>query len=247
MPRSSRLLPRALTASVAILALCTVANPCAAAEHAGEHPVLSSTGLAGDPLAVPLGVRSVMPLALEDLVQWKELLARHAASLAAPAPCPDTAPHACFASFWRETVAALMPLPRSEQLRRVNELVNRLSYAPDSSLYAQADHWATPEEMFHRGAGDCEDFAAFKYFLLRAVGIPDDQVRLDMVSHDDQPHMLTLVMVGDAAVLLDNIELEPAAPSEWPQYRPVYSLSERGGWLLAPARNAPDKIQLSAR
>jgi predicted transglutaminase-like cysteine proteinase len=40
------------------------------------------------------------------------------------------------------------------------------------------DYWATPQETYARGAGDCEDFAIAKYFALLDAGLPAKQLRL---------------------------------------------------------------------
>lgn len=54
----------------------------------------------------------------------------------------------------------------------VNELVEPRADDPAH------DHWATPYETLARGAGDCEDSAITKFFLLLASGAPGAGVRL---------------------------------------------------------------------
>jgi len=55
-----------------------------------------------------------------------------------------------------------------EGLALINSSVNNLiKYRADG-----ADHWATPVETAARGAGDCEDFAIAKMWLLRSIGYP---------------------------------------------------------------------------
>ena len=188
-----------------------------------------------DPLTEAFGARAVMPLDVKNSTRWTDVLRRQETSLAQPTPCTNQAADQCFETFWTQTVAELKPLPRAEQVRLVNDLVNKMGYWSDWDVYREADHWATPEEMFDKQGGDCEDFALFKYFLLRAAGVPAEDLRITMVALDDQAHMVSLVMVDGAPVVLDCVVLRATPPDQLRQYQAVYSLSETGAWFLAAA------------
>jgi predicted transglutaminase-like cysteine proteinase len=224
--------------------------PFAALMLLSAAPAAADAGIrrmsfAADPLTEALGARPVMPLDVRHAARWTDVLARQEASLARPEACDDADPERCFSAFWERTLADLRPLPRAEQVRRVNDLINGLAYSSDRDVYGQADYWATPAEMFAQGGGDCEDFALFKYFLLRALGVPAEDLRVTLVAFADQPHMVSLVMVDGAPMVLDCVVLEALPPEQLRQYQAVYSMGENGAWLLAAAD--PPHTTLAAR
>ena len=157
--------------AASIAALVLLASPASAADGQQHRTVLKRLAVVADPLTEAFGARVVMPLDVKNAARWEDVLRRQEASEAAPAPCADPAADHCFATFWAATVAELKTLPRDAQVRRVNDVVNQLGYWSDRDVYRKADYWATPEEMFEKMGGDCEDFALFKYFLLRAAGV----------------------------------------------------------------------------
>lgn len=57
--------------------------------------------------------------------------------------------------------------PRQSEYEIINQKVNAFPYKTDLELYNKQDYWATPEEFFRNGAGDCEDFVIAKHFLLK--------------------------------------------------------------------------------
>jgi predicted transglutaminase-like cysteine proteinase len=221
--------------AASIAALVLLASPASAADGQQHRTVLKRLAVVADPLTEAFGARVVMPLDVKNAARWEDVLRRQEASEAAPAPCADPAADHCFATFWAATVAELKTLPRDAQVRRVNDVVNQLGYWSDRDVYRKADYWATPEEMFEKMGGDCEDFALFKYFLLRAAGVPAEDLRMTLVASDDQAHMVSLVMVDGAPVVMDCVVLRAAPPAELRQYQAVYSLSETGAWFLAAA------------
>lgn len=46
------------------------------------------------------------------------------------------------------------------------------SFQEDSTLFQQEDYWQTPEEMFLRKKGDCEDYALFAEAILSRTRYP---------------------------------------------------------------------------
>jgi len=227
--------------AASIAALVLLASPASAA---ARNSVPARMDAAADPLTEAFGARVVMQLDVNNASHWRDVLRRQEASVAAP--CSDPSADQCFATFWNETVAELRTLTRDEQVRRVNDIVNKMGYWSDAEVYRKADYWATPEEMFEKRGGDCEDFALFKYFLLRAAGVPADELRLTLVSSDDQAHMVALVMVGGAPVVLDCVVLRATPPDELRQYQAVYSLSETGAWFLAASKAAGVRTAMAA-
>ncbi len=48
----------------------------------------------------------------------------------------------------------------------VNQYVNGFKYIPDFEIYHVHNHWATTQEFFQHGGGDCKDFALVKRQLI---------------------------------------------------------------------------------
>jgi predicted transglutaminase-like cysteine proteinase len=169
--------------------------------------------------------------------------ARPHAALAAPAPSA--------AAAWHELlpVATARGAEPRRRLQAVNAFYNaRIRFAADDQVWGRADHWASPLELLDRGAGDCEDYAIAKYFTLRALGVPDANLRLvyaraRLVDGRVQPHMvLAWYAAPDAEpLLLDNLvaTVEPAASRT--DLTPVFSFNLEGLWygLTTASAGAP--------
>lgn len=80
-----------------------------------------------------------------------------------------------------ELARAASRMALAERTAFVNTMINqRVAYAADadSGLGIGIDHWDTPLETLARHAGDCEDLAITKFFLLAASGVPTHGLRL---------------------------------------------------------------------
>src|SRR5262249_14927709 len=62
--------------------------------------------------------------------------------------------------------------------RRVNAVVR---YRDDAELYGLEDYWASPQETAWNGAGDCEDFAIVKMWMLAALGVAPSTMQVTVV------------------------------------------------------------------
>ncbi|MBC7917243.1 MAG: transglutaminase-like cysteine peptidase [Rhodoferax sp.] len=140
---------------------------------------------------------------------------------------------------WRTLVANLAGASDSERLKRVNDFVNRQTlFGEDMAIWGQQDYWATPLESMGKSAGDCEDFAIFKYFSLREAGVARDKLRLIYVraktgsdsSAPMQAHMVLAYYAQPDAepLVLDNLvgDIKPA--SRRPDLVPVFSFNSDG-------------------
>ena len=59
-----------------------------------------------------------------------------------------------------------------EILKNINTFVNlHIEYVPDLKLYGLKDYWAAPRETMKQMAGDCEDIAILKYWILVRLGL----------------------------------------------------------------------------
>lgn len=129
-----------------------------------------------------------------------------------------------------------------EMARRVNNMMNEKRYISDADNWGKSDYWATPVEFMERG-GDCEDYAIAKYTALRALGVPEERLRLAIV-HDNLkniPHAVLVVYTEQGPFILDNQTRQMAAADEPGRYRPIFSIN-RTAWWLHTAPNADTRL-----
>lgn len=128
-----------------------------------------------------------------------------------------------------------------EMVWDVNAAINAAPFVTDADNYGQADRWQTPRELAVRG-GDCEDYAAAKYFALRAAGAPAAALRIAVVAdeHERQRHAVLMVEIENDVFVLDNLSDAVLPAGALPHYRPLLAMNEEN-WQLANAdlRRAP--------
>lgn len=68
------------------------------------------------------------------------------------------------------------------------------------------DYWASPRE-FRENSGDCEDYSIAKYFTLRALGVPKENMRIVVLMETirNLPHAVLVVYMDGDAYVLDNL------------------------------------------
>ncbi len=135
----------------------------------------------------------------------------------------------------RNEVSRLRDRPLELQVRAVNEFVNRhIRYASDIAVYGRPDHWASLRETLTNGGGDCEDFAIAKMWMLRALGVPLEALRL-VVLRDNatrQDHAVLAVHHEGGSWVLDNRFAVVRSDDQIRHYQPYYSLSASGSsWV----------------
>ena len=136
---------------------------------------------------------------------------------------------------WEQLVADKQELPELAQLEHVNAFFNRIPFRSDLEHWGQPDYWATPVEFLATNGGDCEDYTNAKYMTLRALGVPDDRLRITYVDATqlNQAHMvLAYYSEPDAEpLILDNLVDEILPASQREDLEPVYSFNGEGLWL----------------
>lgn len=139
---------------------------------------------------------------------------------------------------WKKDLAMYQDESLYDMAYGVNDLINRQTYITDNRNWGKSDYWATPVEFLTRG-GDCEDFAIAKYTALRALGVPEERLRVAIV-HDeikDIPHAVLIVYTEKGAVMLDNQMDTPVKTSETNRYRPIFSINRTAWWLHTKPQN----------
>jgi len=141
-------------------------------------------------------------------------------------------------SEMKADLVSLKGLPLPKMAERVNTMINRVPYITDDKNWGVSDYWATPVEFMRRG-GDCEDYAIAKYVALRALGVPEDRLRIAIV-HDLQkniPHAILIVYTDEGAMILDNQARDARFSTAINRYKPIFSINRTGWWLHAAPKD----------
>lgn len=122
-----------------------------------------------------------------------------------------------------------------DKLKKTNDFFNsRIRFVNDNDVWGVKDYWATPFEFICKSAGDCEDFAIAKYFTLKALGIPDERLKITYVKalqYNIHHMVLTYYSNPEAEPLvLDNLvdSINPA--SKRTDLAPIFSFNGSGLW-----------------
>jgi predicted transglutaminase-like cysteine proteinase len=175
---------------------------------------------------------------LTHFPKWRGMLERVAHDRRMAEGCKEDLLSRCPLQRWSRFLASLDSRDRLSQLRAVNREINRHRYVLDSRNWGVTDHWSTPLEFFRKD-GDCEDFAIAKFMSLRALGVPNRDMRIVVLQdlERDLPHAVLVVYAEGTAYVLDN-QFKDVVPADQIQhYRPIYSINEEGWW-----RHLPDQL-----
>jgi predicted transglutaminase-like cysteine proteinase len=139
----------------------------------------------------------------------------------------------CTTKGWKEFIAELQGKDLMTQLKEVNSAFNAHRYTLDINNWGIEDYWETPYQFLKKN-GDCEDYAISKYFTLKALGVPVEDMRVvalqDLNLH--LGHAVLVVYVGDQPpLMLDNQISSVVQANSIKHYNPVFSINETGWWL----------------
>lgn len=173
-----------------------------------------------------LGAQERRSTNLGAFTKWSGMFARFEQDAEKPGAAP-------IVQSWKRQIASFQGLPLERMAEQVNRFVNQQPYILDSDNWGTSDYWATPIEFLQRG-GDCEDFAIAKYASLRALGVPEERLRIAIV-HDKQkniPHAVLIVYTDNDALVLDNQSpvVRRSVDVEH-RYRPIFSINRSAWWL----------------
>ncbi len=129
----------------------------------------------------------------------------------------------------------------------VNNMMNKKEYIVDNKNWGKSDYWATPIEFLKYG-GDCEDFAIAKYTALRALGVPENRMRIAIVQDQKKniPHAILIVYSEKGPMVLDNQIKKMQRANTIAHYKPIFSIN-REAWWLHTAPGATNTIVASAK
>ena len=126
---------------------------------------------------------------------------------------------------------------------KINRAVNEKTYKHDNQNWAIDDYWATPIEFFVNN-GDCEDFAISKYFLLKDLGIKNEDMKITVLfdKKHREIHSILQVSIHKQWYMLDNRTNDILALDQSPaHYIPLYAINENGWWYYSIPGNVPSK------
>jgi len=142
-------------------------------------------------------------------------------------------------------------LADKDKLVLVNDFFNSsIMFVDDINLWKKEDYWATPVEFLSMGAGDCEDFSIAKYFTLKELGVPEENLRITYVKaiEINQAHMVLTYFETKRStpLVLDNLipEIKPA--NQRGDLIPVYSFNGGGLWV-AKSRGGGERVGDSSK
>jgi predicted transglutaminase-like cysteine proteinase len=181
------------------------------------------------------GYREATQDEIGDFPQWLRALERQLRDNLRDGDCGERLINRCHMERWLAFLDRIRPLGARQQLQEVNRYANEKDYVLDLDNYGVEDYWAVPREFFANG-GDCEDFAITKYFSLRWLGHPRDEMRIVVVQDTNLrvPHAVLAVGRGADILVLDNQVRDVLRHRQVVHYTPVYSINERSWWIHTP-------------
>lgn len=154
-----------------------------------------------------------------------------------PARCPKAG--SAYLSILRQAQG----LERDAQIALINARVNAsVRYQNDFARHSEWDVWSSPLKTLGQ-AGDCEDYAIAKFYLLKALGLPEEDLRILLVRDRKarEDHAVLAVRGNFAWHLLDNRHDMLDSDANTPHYRPVIALNSfRQDLFAAPFVEAED-------
>lgn len=148
------------------------------------------------------------------------------------------------------TVREARSIPHDAKMRTINSSVNHaIRYVPDQRLYGRSDHWATAAETMARGAGDCEDQAILKMWMLRAAGVSASDMEILLVRDKARgvDHAVLAVNVDGTLWVMDNTRDQVLRDVNNASYMPLLSLSADGVWIHGQRPHSPQNRTSVAR
>jgi len=210
-----------------ILAFAVVAMSAGTPAEARSYPnIFGSKEIASKNWNVPTSA----------IANWNAMLKRWQNG----APCES---NTCTGKGWDGLVAQVKAAgDPAAQVKEANRLMNNPKlhpYIEDINNWGKQEYWATAFQ-FLKKSGDCEDFSIAKYMLLKAAGMPVENMRIVAVrirSLGGIGHAILVVYLGNKAVVLDN-RVKPVMDEVLVrgEFQPALSLNEQFWWVHLPGK-----------
>ena len=165
--------------------------------------------------------------------RWTGMLSRYSAeghALDSVCGAPQHTP--CKLKEWKEFLLELRDAPLLEKLTEVNRFLNKYPYIDDIVNWGFDNYWETPYE-FQRKSGNCKDYAIAKFMSLRAIGVPNDIMRITVLKDLNLGgviHAILVVSLNEKSYILDNQIKQVVSTDSVYHYMPIYSINEEHWW-----------------
>ncbi len=148
------------------------------------------------------------------------------------APLHSAAPVSSGVTAWREEIERLKGLPPREQIKGVNDFLNKVTYVDDRSRYGESGYWDASPERFFSDGGDCKDYSIAKYASLRALNFLPEQLRIAVVidKTKHRPHAVLIVNESTDIYVLDNQNQNIDSIAQVHRYQPIFWINSRSWW-----------------
>lgn len=169
---------------------------------------------------------------LKALPQWTRVMTLAESQVAAMSRCnPERDNCSAAALSWQKIIHEARGQSAMERLKTVNAFFNRWPYRLDIDVYGVSEYWATPQE-FLRLSGDCEDYSITKYYALKELGVPVENLRIVMLMDTIRgiAHAVLAVRQGEETYVLDNLSDLVLSHKRYEHYKPQYSVNEHFRW-----------------
>jgi predicted transglutaminase-like cysteine proteinase len=170
------------------------------------------------------------PVAFENAdPMWKDARAAIDRSVA----CVAKREAACITPTTEMLLEELADAQLPFQLDVINRWFNRVGYVTDSANWQTADYWEPINEFLAKG-GDCEDYAIAKYAMLRALGVPAEQMRLLIVEdkRKRETHAVLAVDTQGGMRILDNQLPDVTLIQDATNYHVRVAINENALWRM---------------
>lgn len=177
--------------------------------------------------------REVRADTVEKFPKWMDMLDRYnVASHTFDDICGEEQYSACKLREWEDELEDLRNEPIQKQMDAINRFINAYPYVEDIVNWGVLDYWETPYE-FQEKSGDCEDYAIAKFMSLRALGVSNDDMRIEIVKDLNLGgiiHAILVVFVDGKPYVLDNQIKQVIPATDIYHYFPIYSINEKHWW-----------------
>jgi len=165
---------------------------------------------------------------IKPFPKWTDMLDRHRAEeQRGDTACAPTRFVRCGVADWLAFLAGERGKDRTAQMIDINAYLNLHPY-----VFDRINYWETPREFVLRD-GDCKDYAIAKYFSLRYLGWPEEQLRVVVVQDLNLrvAHAVLAVYIKGEIMILDNQAHQVVKAESIRHYLPYYSINESFWWL----------------
>lgn len=186
---------------------------------------------------------------LKSVPKWRNVLSQAQKQVDKLTKCElskDDCPPA--AKSWQLMLKEAAKKKPLEQLNLVNRFANNWPYRLDVDIYGVEDYWATPFEFF-KNSGDCEDYSITKYYALKTIGFPIEDMRVVVLRDTirNLAHAVLAVYLSGKIYILDNIGNVIMPHTRFSHYLPQYSVNEQYRWAHVKVKRAVPALTLTRK